>query len=234
MNKAELQFFNALRSHCCQILLIPPSRFIGIGGEDTDDMIVHGSIKSTLKKVSELTEDGQVEAFDLDPDVISFIDGCQSSDAVSLFTLTDNRIKEIKLAISALDATHVRFHHKNGTVWVNIFDYRCFLYDFRVKKEHPFQVGTLNLFKRSDVDFTFTMNAGPFKKLLEQDYSVRIGDNGYAEFSSAESKKMDFTYLIRGQDIIEPVVTFFNDQLDSDICFLPSPNLIPANLHTTQ
>ena len=234
MNKAELQFFNALRNHCCQILLIPPSRFIGIGGEDTDDMIVHGSIKSTFKKVSELTEDGQVDAFDLDPDVISFIEGCQNSDAVSLFTLTDNRIKEINLAISALDATHIRFHHKNGTVWVNIFDYRCFLYDFRIKKEHPFEVATLNLFKRSDTEFTFTMNAGSFKKLLEQDYSVRIGDNAYAEFSSAESKKMEFSYLIRGQDIIEPVVTFFNDQLGSYICFVPSPNLIPPNPHTTQ
>ena len=234
MNKSEQQFFNALRSHCCQILLIPQSRFIGIGGEDTDDMIVHGSIKSIFKHVGELTEDGQIDAFDLDSDVISFIDGCQNSDSVSLFTLTDNRIKEIKLAISALDATHIRFHHKNGSVWVNIFDYRCFLYDYRIKKEHPFQVGTLNLFKRSDAEFTFTMNADSFKKLMEQDYSVRIGDNGYAEFSSAESKKMDFAYLVRGQDVIEPIVTFFNDQLGSNICFVPSANLIPEGHHTTQ
>lgn len=234
MNKVELQFFTALRKHCCQILLIPPSRFIGIGGEETDDMIISGSIKSNFKKVGELSEDGQIYSFDLDSDLIPFIDSCLNSDSVSLFSLTDNRIKAIKLAIKALDATHIRFYHKGGSVWVNIFDYRCFLYDYRIKKQHPFEVGTLNLSKRSEMDFSFTMNAKSFTKILQQDYSVRIGDNGYAEFSSAEPNNFSFYYLIRAQEVVEPVVEFFNDQLGSNICFVPSPNLIPEGHHTTQ
>ena len=234
MKKEELQFFTALRNHCCQILLIPPSRFIGIGGEGTDDMIVSGSIKSTFKIIGEMTEDGQIDSFDLDSDLIPFIDSCLNSDSVSLFSLTDNRIKAIKLAIKALDATHIRFYHKDGTVWVNIFDYRCFLYDYRIKKEHPFKVGTLNLLKRSDTDFSFTINGESFKRLLEQDYSVRIGDNGYAEFSSAEPNNFSFYYLIRGQEVVEPVVEFFSDQLGSNICFVPCANLIPEGHHTTR
>ena len=234
MKKSELLFFSSLRNLCCQILLIPPNRFIGFGDEETDDIVVNGAITTKIKTISEVTEDGQIEAFDLDSNVISFIDGCEKSESVALFTLTDNRIKEIKLAISALDATHIRFHHKDNSVWVDIFDYRCFLYDYCIKKEHPFQVGTLNLFKKSDTDFSFTMNAKSFTRILQQDYSVRIGDNGYAEFSSAEYKKNDFSYLVKGQEIIEPVVEFFSDQLGSNICFVPSPNLIPEGHHTTQ
>jgi hypothetical protein len=234
MKKSELLFFSSLRNLCCQILLIPPNRFIGFGDEETDDIVVNGAITTKIKTISEITDDGQFEAFDLDSNVISFIDSCQSSDALSLFTLTDNRIKEIKLAISALDATHIRFHHKDNSVWVNIFDYRCFLYDYRIKKEHPFQVGTLNLSKRSEIDFSFTMNAKSFTKILQQDYSVRIGDNGYAEFSSAEPNSFNFSYLIRGQEVVEPVVEFFNDQLGSNICFVPCANLIPEGHHTTQ
>ena len=234
MKKSEILFFSSLRNLCCQILLVPPNRFIGFGDEETDDIVVIGAIETKIKTISELTEDSEIEAFDLDPNVISFIDGCQKSESVALFTLTDNRIKEIKSAIVELDATHIRFHHKDNSVWVNIFDYRCFLYDYRIKKEHPFKVGTLNLFKRSDNDFTFTMNAKSFSRILQQDYSVRIGNNGYTEFSSAEYKKNDFSYLIKGQEIIEPVVEFFNDQLGSNIYFVPSANLIPEGHHTTQ
>lgn len=234
MNKAETKLIKELRTHCCQILLVPPSQFIGIGGDDMEDMIVHGSIKSISGNVSELTVDGQEEEFDLDPDVVKTIDACQNTDAIALFSLVDTKIKEIKQAISVLDATHVRFHHKNGSIWVHVFDYRCFLYEHRIRKNHPFTVGTVNLYKKSDLDFTFTMNAKSFSCILEQDYSVRIGSNGYAELSSSDYKKTDFSYLIKDQGVVEPVITFFNDQLGKDICFVPVPNSIPVDPRTTR
>ena len=226
---SEKKFLLKLNRLGYQVIVLPNYRFIGVGDQETDDCVVNGSISLLTDRVLEFDLDAQTNEFDLDSSVIESINQKKKSHAVAIFSISAITIREIKLAISSLDATHIRFHHKDGSVWVNVFDYRCFLYDHRVKKEHPFTIGTLNLMKRSNQDFSFTMNAPSFKKILEQDYSVRIGHNGYAEFASSEYKKQDFAYLVRGQDIVEPVVNFFNDQLDSEVSFIPA--LDPEDIH---
>lgn len=230
---SEKKFLIKLCDLGYQVILLPNDRFIGIGDGSQDDSVVDGSISCTLERAVEMDSDGQVYEFDFDSSVIDFITETKKSRAIAIFSLTASEIMEMKEAIWSLEATHIRFHQRAGSVWVSIFDYRSFLYDHRIRKDHPFTVGLECLYKKCKTDFSFTINSPFFKKLLDQDYSVRIGENGYAEFSSAEYKKNDFSYLVKGQDVIEPVVTFFNAPHVLDISFVPVANLIPVDPHTT-
>ena len=231
---SDQKFLYSLIKSGYQVLLLPKNRFIGIGDQDTDDSVIDGSISCTLDRVLEMDADGQVSEFDLDSSVVEYIDQTKKSRAVAIFSISASVIRELKQGILAMDATHIRFHNRANGVWVSVYDYRCFLYQHRIRKDHPFEVGQICLYKRVDQEFSFTINASFFKQILEQDYTVRIGGNGYAEFSSSEYKKTDFSYIVKDQGIVEPVVTFFNAQFVTDISFVPVPNSIPASPHTTQ
>jgi hypothetical protein len=234
LRRHEKKFLLSLYQMGFQVLILPNRRFIGIGDGDTDDSLIEGSISSTSDRFLEIDSDGQVSTFDFDPSVMDFIRQSKSTPAVANFWISGLMIKKMKSVVSKLDATHLRFHQKDATVWVNIFDYRSFMYDERIKKDHPFVVGTQDLKERCTNDFSFTMNASSFRKMPVQDYSVRVGANGYADFASADEKQVDFTWGVKGQDVIEPVVTFFNDQFGGDISLVLSPTPDHGCLPTTR
>ena len=234
LRRHERNFLIALHQIGFQVLILTNRRFIGIGGGDTDDILIEGSISSTSDRVVEIDADGQVSNFNFDPSVTDFIRQSKFTPSVANFWISGLVIKKLKGVISELDATHLRFHQKDGTIWVNIFDYRSFMYDERIKNDHPFVIGTQDLRERCTNDFSFTVNASSFRKMPIQDYSVRVGANGYADFSSADEKQVDFSWGVKGQHVREPVVTFFNDQFGGDISLVLSPTPDHGSLPTTR
>ena len=71
-------------------------------------------------------------------------------------------------------------------------------------------------------EFSFTMKSNSFGKLPLDDYAVRVGDNGICAFISA---KKNVQFLLRDQELHEPLVTFQSPRLGADIVFAPVPNL---------
>lgn len=144
LRRHEKKFLMSLYQMGFQVLILNNRQFIGIGHGETDDSLIEGSISSASDRVLEIESDGRVSNFDFDPSVIDFIRQSKHTPAVASFWISGSATKKLKGVISEIDATHLRFHQKYETVWVNIFDYRSFMYDERIKKDHPFVIGTLD------------------------------------------------------------------------------------------
>jgi len=214
-------------SHIGSYLLLTPNSFVIFGNQSeevsksNDDMVILGKCKyrhTQLVINSKVIDHKEDELKLLNSKVESLIE----SSAYGSFLLAENGIKKIKKCIKNIDATHLRIHNVATSVRISIFDYRQFLDKSRIQRKVSQKIRYYDS-DNANVgdDFTVTINAASFLKLPIKDTIVRINTNGICQFEPIQD---DLKYLMRDQDIIEPITTFFSDRLDCQISLALLPN----------
>jgi hypothetical protein len=152
----------------------------------------------------------------------SKVESLIKSSAYASVNVSESGIKRIKKCIKDIDATHLRIHNIDNSVRISIFDYRQFLGNSRIQRKTSQKIRYYESDNAKVEDnFTSTVYATSFLKLPVKDMIVRINKNGICQFEPVDD---DLKYLMRDQDIIEPVTTFFSDRLLCQISFSLHPN----------
>ncbi len=218
MNKFDTTNLDSLGSAVIRVA----KSFAVFGHKKTDDMVIIGKEKGIKSKpslhVSSITQKVT------DDEVVGLFNKLQSlrqTNATAIFTLTSENIKRIKNSIKLLDATHVRVWASENRITVTVFDCRDFEFDRRIGRKNSLKINYLDIETRTFENFTFTFNADSFTKLPSADCNFRIGQNGVTEVSPIDG---DVSYLIRDQQLIEPVTVFDSKSVGKGIAFLFHPN----------
>ena len=218
MNKFDTTKLDSLGSAVIRVA----KSFAVFGHKKTDDMVIIGKEKGIKSKpslhVSSITQKVT------DDEVVGLFNKLQSlrqTNATAIFTLTSENIKRIKNSIKLLDATHVRVWASENRITVTVFDCRDFEFDRRIGRKNSLKINYLDIETRTFENFTFTFNADSFTKLPSVDCNFRIGQNGVTEVSPIDG---DVSYLIRDQQLIEPVTVFDSKSVGKGIAFLFHPN----------
>lgn len=202
--------------HVGSYVLLTPNSFSVFGNETNDDMVVLGKcnyLRSELVINSEITETKDKDLKFL----ISKVESLTETSAYASFQLTGDAIKQIKNCINKIDATHLRIHNIENSVRVSIFDCRKYLDNSRIQRKITQSIRYYDSDNANiGSDFTVTINASSFTKLPVQDMSIRINKNGICQF---EPLKDDVKFLLKDQEIVEPVTNFFSDRLGCQISF---------------
>lgn len=142
------------------------------------------------------------------------------SDAVAQFNLNLNLLQQIKDSIKKWSCTHIRIFTYQGKIRILFFDCRMGDMKLRATRKNSLSVHYLDLQVILIEEFTFTFKAKSFAKIPFDDYLVRIGNNSICTLIPPNK---DHQYLIRDQEIQEPMIIFKNPHLNSDIVFSPAP-----------
>ena len=218
MNKFDTTNLDSLGSAVIRVA----NSFAVFGHKKTDDMVIIGKEKGIKSKpslhVSSITQkvtDDQVVG------LFNKLQSLRQTNANAIFTLTSENIKRIKNSIKLLDATHVRVWASENRITVTAFDCRDFEFDRRIGRKNSLKIKYLDIETRTFENFTFTFNAESFVKLPSVDCNFRIGQNGVTDVSPIDG---DVSYLIRDQQLIEPVTVFDSKSVGKGIAFLFHPN----------
>ena len=218
MNKFDTTNLDKLGSAVIRVA----NSFAVFGHKKTDDMVIIGKEKGIKSKpslhVSSITQkvtDDQVVG------LFNKLQSLRQTNANAIFTLTSENIKRIKNSIKLLDATHVRVWASENRITVTAFDCRDFEFDRRIGRKNSLKIKYLDIETRTFENFTFTFNAESFVKLPSVDCNFRIGQNGVTDVSPIDG---DVSYLIRDQQLIEPVTVFDSKSVGKGIAFLFHPN----------
>ena len=196
--------------------------FAVFGHKKTDDMVIIGKDKS--KKTKPSLHILSIKQKVTDDEVVGLLNKLQSlrqTNANAIFVLTSENIKRIKNSIKLLDATHVRVWSNSNRISVTVFDCRDFEFDRRIGRKNSLKINYLDIETRTFENFTFTLNANTFTKLPSSDCNFRIGKNGVTEINPIDGEVF---YLIRDQQLVEPVTIFESKFIGKDIAFLFHPN----------
>jgi len=218
MNKFDTNNLDKLGSAVIRVA----NSFAVFGNKKTDDMVVIGKDKKSKTRPS--LHISSIKQKVTDDEVIGLFNKLQSlrqTNANSIFFLTSENIKRIKNSIKLLDATHVRVWTSENRMTVTLFDCRDFEFHRRISRKNSLKINYLDIETRTFDNFTFTLNADSFTKLPSTDCNFRIGKNGVTEVSPIDG---DVFYLIRDQQLVEPVTVFESQSVGKDIAFLFHPN----------
>jgi hypothetical protein len=204
-------------------VLMSKNSFAIFGNENNDDLVVTGSCKYNSTKPSLFTNNNAVSVTNKDIEFLKeSVKSLTQSSAYAVFQVSEVGIRLIKDAITKIDATHLRIHTHEDSIRISIFDYRKFLDSSRIARSNTqkilyYDCDNVNI----DSGFSTTITASSFNKLINQDMTVRINENGISQF---EPLKHDIKYLFRNQDVFEPVSTTFSARLGCQISLSLAPN----------
>jgi hypothetical protein len=218
MNKFDTNNLDKLGSAVIRV----GNSFAVFGSKKTDDMVVIGKDKGSKTRPS--LHISSIKQKVTDDEVVGLFNKLQSlrqTNANAIFVLTSENIKRIKNSIKLLDATHIRIWTSENRITVTVFDCRDFEFDRRISRKNSLKINYLDIETRTFENFTFTLNADSFSKLPSTDCNFRIGKNGVTEVSPIDG---DIFYLIRDQQLVEPVTVFESQSVGKDIAFLFHPN----------
>ncbi len=201
-------------------VLLNKNMFAVFGNESNNDLVLVGTGKNN--QVDFLIDGNSAGINQTTLLALSkSVDTLTSSSAFATFLLTSNAMGLIKETIKKLDATHLRIHNLGSLVRISIFDYRKYLPNSLIQRANTqkikyYETDNANI----GSDFTCTIFASSFLKLLNQDMNIRVGKNGICQF---EPLKENIKFLLRDQEIVEPVTTFFSDRLGCQISLSLAP-----------
>jgi len=202
-------------------ILYAKNKIVVFGNPPNDDLIVE---QKYLKKLpSKLLKSGIEQKIDtrfLD-ELADKVQLLTYSDAVAQFFINADLLEKIKKVIEDYSSTHLRMFTHNGKLRFFIFDCRMSDQKLRVSRRNSLQLHYIDVAIQIKKDFTFTIKSNTFKKIPKDDYAVRVGENGICSFTPA---KKNIRFLIRDQELSEPLVTFQSPLLDAQIVFAPAPN----------
>lgn len=206
--------------HVGPYLLMTPKSFAVFGNESNDDIAVLGNNNNANIK---FLVDGNVAEINKTAllALSKTIDTLTATSAFATVLLTSNAMSLIKETVKKLDATHIRIYNIGSLVRFSIFDYRKFISNSLIQraitqKVRYYDTDNANI----GSNFTCTILTNSFLKLPNQNMNIRVGTNGICQF---EPIKEDVKYLLRDQEVIEPVTTFFSDRLECQISLSLDP-----------
>ena len=203
-------------------VLFAKNQMVVFGDPPNDDMIVEQ--KNVKSKTPVLYKSGIEQSLDESAlnDLMSRVQLLTYSDAIASFQINADLLRQMKDQLSKWSCTHIRMFTHSDKLRVNMFDCRMNDHKLRVSRKNSLLLHHLDLEVRMFKDFTFTMKCSSFVKLPTDDYAIRVGDNGICLFMPAKSSVQ---YLLRDQELHEPMVTFQSPRVDAEIVFAPVPNL---------
>lgn len=215
------EFIEAKKNSGSHLLLTTDSYAI-FGKENFDDLVRIGQHKLRSAPVS-LYKHGQRVEVSVDElqSLYQQVVALRHTGASAFFTLHADDVKRIKQSIDNLDATHIRIWSVGQKVGVTIFDCRDFEFHSRIGRRNSLKMNYLELDTNSVNEFTITLKSVSIKKIPTDNWNLRIGINGVTEikpFSDSDS------YLIRDQNLVEPVTVFESASVGQKISFLFHPN----------
>lgn len=215
------EFLEAKKNSGSHLLLTADSYAI-FGKKKFDDFVRIGHHKLRNAPVSLYKYGRKVEvSTDELQSLFQKVASLRNTGAYAFFTIYADDVKRIKKSIQSIDATHIRIWSSGQTVTVTVFDCRDFEFNSRIGRKNSLKMNYLELDTNSVNEFTTTLNSISIKKIPKDNWNVRVGINGVTEikpFSDSDS------YLIRDQNLIEPVSIFESASVGQRISFLFHPN----------
>jgi hypothetical protein len=218
LTKAELlSRYGGELNHC----LISGNSFV-VFNEKNRDLVIRGRCRSTGPASLYQGETKTTVTVQDCNQLLSRIDELTITRASCSFTLSPLVIQKLKQAIKKLNATHLRFYNEQDKLKIVVFDYVKFHSEYRLPRKSTQKIHYYETRVLMTSDFTVTLLASSFEKLPTEYLNVRIGENGVVQVSK---EKDDTRYLLRDQELIEPMTTFFSPRLSREIAFVLEPTM---------
>ena len=202
--------------------LICPGQAVVFGDAPNNDLVVIE--RSSKFKKTALFENGVEKNYDPKVliDLSNKIQSLTHADTVCQVGIDNSLLKFIKQGISKWSSTHLRLFTYQEKLRILFFDCRMNVQTHRVLRKKSLITYHMDLDIRFIEDFALTLKAASFVKISQDDYLLRIRSNGIVSFEKIDD---EVSYLMRDQRLQEPLISFYNSRIKSDIVFSPAPNL---------
>ena len=205
-------------------ILFHAGHFVAFGRDPNDDFVVVGSA-TTIKK-SSIYSNGKDSKSDEShcEELFKAVVDLYDDSTVCHFYLNSYQIKFIQKTIAIYDATHIVLYSDEEGIFVNFYDIRKCVPQGRMSRSHETRLLVHKLSSLQRNHFKVTLNAGSFKMVPPLDLDVAIGTNKICTLTHDDSGYM---YLLRDQELVQPVIEFFSDRLKTKISlsFVPTSNV---------
>ena len=202
--------------------LFHDGKFVAFGDEPSDDFVLIGSTEtvkgSSIYKDGKKTDSDESKCSGLFRNVLDLCDDSK----ICYFNLKSFQVQFIQKTITAYDASHIVLYADDDGIFVNFYDVRKCVPEGRMNRSHETRLLVHQLSSIKKNHFKMTLNSWSFKMIPSLDLDVDIGVNGICVLTHEDSGYM---YLLRDQELIQPVITFFSDRLQTKI----SLSLVPSS-----
>ena len=204
-------------------ILFHDGKFVAFGDEPSDDFVLIGSTQtvkgSSIYKDGKKTDSDESKCSGLFRNVLDLCDDSK----ICYFNLKSFQIQFIQKTITAYDASHIVLYSDDDGIFVNFYDVRKCVPEGRMNRSHETRLLVHKLSSMKKKHFKMTLNSWSFKMVPSLDLEVEVGTNGICVLTHEDSGYM---YLLRDQELIQPVINFFSDRLGQEISlsFVPSLN----------
>jgi len=208
------------------------NKFYFNGINNFDDLLIKGSLKTKKSQVvSILYRHKQPEEVNNNKkEIVNLVqknENLTNVGAITSIFLGKQTIKDIQQVIKKSNSTYLRIFNNEKNIQISIFDYRQFIPRTRLLRQRSFQYYNLPTSEEQVEKFSKTIKANSFLMLPNTDLWLRINQNNIITFSDEDTETK---YLIREQDINEPVCNFVNLKINKPITFVFT-NLSEQNIN---
>ena len=208
------------------------NKFYFNGINNFDDLLIKGNLKTKKSQVvSILYRHKQPEEVNNNKkEIVNLVqknENLTNVGAITSIFLGKQTIKDIQQVIKKSNSTYLRIFNNEKNIQISIFDYRQFIPRTRLLRQRSFQYYNLPTSEEQVEKFSKTIKANSFLMLPNTDLWLRINQNNIITFSDEDTETK---YLIREQDINEPVCNFVNPKINKPITFVFT-NLSEKNIN---
>ena len=208
------------------------NKFYFNGINNFDDLLIKGNLKTKKSQVvSILYRHKQPEEVNNNKkEIVNLVqknENLTNVGAITSIFLGKQTIKDIQQVIKKSNSTYLRIFNNEKNIQISIFDYRQFIPRTRLLRQRSFQYYNLPTSEEQVEKFSKTIKANSFLMLPNIDLWLRINQNNIITFSDEDTETK---YLIREQDINEPVCNFVNPKINKPITFVFT-NLSEQNIN---
>jgi hypothetical protein len=228
--KSIVSQFDSVASH---LLLRSPRHFVAFGKSDFDDVVIRGSVRKEFNDSVILEHGTKSDHLPADCEYLfQQIIALSDQGVIADFILSLGDLKLIQFVLKKINATHIRFYSESASdqIQVSIFDIR------KLSPTHQLlRRSTTRLYKHSIIGtardrFSTTIMANSFL-LLKASQTVTVSPNGITKFDNSDENAQ---YLMRDQEIVEPITFFTSERLKTNISFSFHPKLTLQDPNTSQ
>jgi len=208
------------------------NKFYFNGINNFDDLLIKGNLKTKKSQVvSIIYRHKQPEEVNNNKkEIVNLVqknENLTNVGAITSIFLEKQTIKDIQQVIKKSNSTYLRIFNNEKNIQISIFDYRQFIPRTRLLRQRSFQYYNLPTSEEQVEKFSKTIKADSFLMLPNTDLWLRINQNNIITFSDEDTETK---YLIREQDINEPVCNFVNPKINKPITFVFT-NLSEQNIN---
>jgi len=208
------------------------NKFYFNGLNNFDDLLIKGNLKTKKPQATAILfrHKQPEELNDNKKDIINLVqknENLTNVGAITSIFLEKQTIKDIQRVIKKSNSTYLRIFNNEKSIQISIFDYRQFIPRTRLLRQKSFQYYNLPTSEEQVEKFSKTIKADSFLMLPNIDLWLRINQNSIITFTDEDTETK---YLIREQDINEPVCNFVNPKINKSITFVFT-NLSEKNIN---